>query len=49
MRFAARFALVDALTSAIGDLEGAAALGDTLDDPGAAGDLTARAVGALAA
>ena len=48
MRFAARFALVDALM-AIGDLEGAALLGDTLDDPEAPGQLVACAVGAAAA
>lgn len=48
VRFAARFALADAYL-AVGDLGGAAALGDTLDDPDAAGDLTARALGALAA
>src|SRR4051812_2364597 len=48
MRFAARFALVDTLM-AIGDLEGAARLGDTLDDPEAPGQLAARAVGAAAA
>ena len=32
-------------SSAVGDLAGAAALGDALDDPEAAGDLAARAVG----
>ena len=48
MRFAARFALVDALM-AIGDLEGAARLGDTLDDPEAPGQLAACAVGSAAA
>jgi DNA-binding SARP family transcriptional activator/tetratricopeptide (TPR) repeat protein len=48
LRFVARFALADAYL-AVGDLAGAAALGDALDDPGADGDLTARAVGALAA
>ena len=48
MRFAARFALVDALM-AIGDLEGAARLGDTLDDPDAPGQLAACAVAAAAA
>src|SRR4051794_1382584 len=48
MRFAARFALVDTLM-AIGDLEGAARLGDTLDDPEAPGQLAACAVGAAAA
>jgi DNA-binding SARP family transcriptional activator len=47
-RFAARFALADVCLG-IGDVAGAAALGDTLDDPDAEGDLTARAVGALAA
>jgi DNA-binding SARP family transcriptional activator len=48
LRFAARFALADAYL-ALGDLGPAAALGETLDDPAADGDLTARAVGALAA
>ena len=48
MRFAARFALADAYLG-IGDLHGAAALGDTLDEPEADGDLTARAIGVLAA
>ena len=48
MRFAARFALADAYL-AVGDLAAAASLGDVLDDPAAEGDLTARAVGALAA
>ena len=48
MRFAARFALADAYL-AQGDLAAAAALGDVLDDPDAKGDLTACAVGALAA
>jgi LuxR family maltose regulon positive regulatory protein len=48
MRFAARFALVDALM-AIGDLEGAARLGDTLDDPDAPGQLAACAVAAASA
>ncbi len=48
LRFAARFALADALLG-VGDLPAAAALGDALDDPAADGDLSARALGALAA
>jgi DNA-binding SARP family transcriptional activator len=48
VRFAARFALVDVLM-AVGDLDGAAALGETLDDPEAPGQLAASAVGAAAA
>jgi DNA-binding SARP family transcriptional activator len=48
MRFAARFALADAYLG-IGDLHGAAALGDTLEEPEADGDLSARAMGVLAA
>src|SRR5262249_29264358 len=44
VRFAARLALGDALM-AIGDLSGVAALADVLDEPEAAGDLAARAVG----
>ena len=48
LRFAARFALADAYL-AVGDLAAAAALGEALDDPAADGDLTARALGALAA
>lgn len=48
VRFAARFALADAFVG-VGDLAGAAALGDTLDDPEADGDLAARAVGVAAA
>jgi LuxR family maltose regulon positive regulatory protein len=48
LRFAARFTLVDTLI-AVGDLAGAAALGDTLDDPEAPGQIAACAVGAAAA
>jgi DNA-binding SARP family transcriptional activator len=48
VRFAARFALADAFV-ATGDLPGAAALGETLDDPEAPGELAARAVGVAAA
>ena len=48
LRFAARFALADAYLG-MGNLAGAAALSDTLDDPEAEGDLAARAVGTLAA
>ena len=48
LRFAARFALADVFV-AVGDLGGAAALGETLDDPAAEGDLVARAVGVVAA
>jgi DNA-binding SARP family transcriptional activator len=48
LRFAARFALAD-ISLAVGDLAGAAALGDALDEPDADGDLTARALGVLAA
>ena len=48
LRFAARFALADAYL-AVGDLTGAAGLGAALDDPAAEGDLSARALGALAA
>jgi ATP/maltotriose-dependent transcriptional regulator MalT/DNA-binding SARP family transcriptional activator len=44
LRFASRFALLDALV-AVGDLAGAAALGDALDDPDAPGDIAACAVG----
>lgn len=44
LRFASRFALLDALV-AVGDLAGAAALGEALDDPDAPGDLAACAVG----
>ncbi len=47
-RFAARLALGDSLM-AIGDLDGVAALADAFDDPAAAGDLGARAVGVFAA
>jgi hypothetical protein len=47
LRFTARFALADAYL-AVGDLAGAAGLGAALDDP-ADGDLSARALGALAA
>jgi ATP/maltotriose-dependent transcriptional regulator MalT/DNA-binding SARP family transcriptional activator len=47
-RYAARLALGDALM-AIGDLKGVAALANVLDEPGAVGDLAARAVGVFAA
>jgi LuxR family transcriptional regulator, maltose regulon positive regulatory protein len=47
-RFGARLALGDALM-AIGDLNGVAALADVLDEPDAAGDLAARAIGVFAA
>ena len=47
VRFAARFSLADAYL-ANRDFAGAAGLGATLDDPGAAGELSAVAVGALA-
>jgi DNA-binding SARP family transcriptional activator len=46
--FVGRFALADAYL-AVRDFPAAAALGDTIDDPEAEGDLTARALGALAA
>jgi ATP/maltotriose-dependent transcriptional regulator MalT/DNA-binding SARP family transcriptional activator len=48
LRFMACFALADACL-AEGDLRGAGELGAVLDDSDAEGDLTARAVGALAA
>ncbi len=48
LRFAARFALADAYLG-IGDVGRAAALAETLDEPDADGDLTARALGVLAA
>jgi ATP/maltotriose-dependent transcriptional regulator MalT/DNA-binding SARP family transcriptional activator len=48
LRFAARFALADALM-AVGDLDGVAALAGVLDDPAAVGDVAARAVGVFAA
>ncbi len=48
LRFATRFALADAYLG-VGDLTGAADLGGALDDPAADGDLSARALGALAA
>jgi DNA-binding SARP family transcriptional activator/tetratricopeptide (TPR) repeat protein len=47
-RFAARFALADVLM-AVGDLAGVAALSTVLEQPDAAGELAARAVGVVAA
>ena len=48
MRFGARFALADVLLGS-GDLDGTAALAAALDEPEAEGDLSACALGALAA
>lgn len=47
-RFAARFALADVLM-AVGDLSSVGALSSVLDEPGAAGNVLARAVGIVAA